>query len=360
MVAGAYCSDMAPLYDSDRRVEERLARHESRGPRRGQEVGDDREVANGSGDLGLDEQHGLGDSDEFTEFGEGGGGSASSLPGSSLRSLPRVPGQRRAFGRRQLLVITALVALGLLLAGWAVLRARPVALASPISEPTTQTAGKARTPAPSTASPAPTAASSDERAAPPTRPTSTSAPPVGSASSSPPATQIEVHVLGAVRHPGVVRLAVGARVADALRSAGGLTGSASPGRLNLAQPLVDGQQLYLARKGRGASGIRDPRPAVGADPGPAASDGAAAAGSGAGSGGAPASATAAGSSTTKVNLNQASETDLDQLPGIGPVTAGKIIAWRTEHGRFNKIEELQEVDGIGPKTYADLAGRVTL
>ena len=341
---------MGPLYDSDRRVEERLARHESHGPRRAKQAVLDRQVTHETEDLRLEEQRLLGDGDEFTELDEGGAGSAASLPGSSVRSLPTLPGQRRAFGRRQLLVVTALVAMGLLLAGWAVLRARPVALASPISAPTSLNAGEAQTSASSTASPAP----NDERGASPTRPTSTSAPPVGPASSSPVVAPIEVHVLGAVRRPGLVRLAAGARVADALRSAGGLTGSASPGRLNLAQPMVDGQQLYLARKGHGVSEIRDPSSAVGA------AAGAAAAGSGSGTSEASTSGTAAGSSTTKVSLNQAGETDLDQLPGIGPVTAAKIIAWRTEHGRFTKIEELQEVDGIGPKTYADLADRVTL
>lgn len=350
---------MGPLYDSDRRVEERLARHDPRGPRRQQQQAVlDRQVRDGIDDLGLGDQHGRGDSDGFSDLREGDV-AAPPPPGSSLRSLPRMPGRRRAFGRRQLLVITALVAVGLLLGGWAVLRARPVALASPISEPTTRTAGTARASALSTAPPAPTGAPSDQRVASPTRPTSAAAPPVGSVSSSPGAPPIEVHVLGAVRHPGVVRLAGGARVADALRSVGGLTGSASPGRLNLAQPLVDGQQLYLARKGHGPSEIRDPRAAVGPGAGPSTSDGSST-GSGSASTGASTGATAAGNSTTKINLNQATETDLDQLPGIGPVTAGKIIAWRTEHGRFSKIDELQEVDGIGPKTYADLAGRVTL
>lgn len=347
---------MGPLYDSDRRVEERLARHESRGPRRHNREVVDRQMAHGIDDVRLGEPRGLGEGDESRELDHRDGGSAASLPGSAWRSLPRVPGQRRVFGRRQLLVVTALVAVGLLLAGWAVLRARPVALASPISDPTALTTGKVATTAPSPASPAP----SDGRAGSPVRPTSTSTSSGGSPSSSPVAAPIEVHVLGAVRHPGVVRLAVGARVADALRSAGGLTGSASPGSLNLAQPLADGQQLFLARKGHGASKIRDPSPVVGADGGAAAAGDSTAAGSGTGTGGASTSATAAGTPATKVNLNQAGETDLDQLPGIGPVTAAKIIAWRTEHGRFTKIEELQEVAGIGPKTYADLADRVTL
>jgi competence protein ComEA len=59
-----------------------------------------------------------------------------------------------------------------------------------------------------------------------------------------------------------------------------------------------------------------------------------------------------------LDLNEADATQLEELPGVGPVTAGAIVAWRTEHGRFGTIEELQEVDGIGPKTYARIAPHV--
>lgn len=348
---------MASLYDSDRRVEERIARHEARSPSR-------------AGPTQLDHPTMLDhpsaeDGAEFDNLEQGDGGSASSWSASPLRALPRVSDERRPFGRRQLLVVAVLVAAGLLIAGWGVLRARPVALASPISEPTmqakhtapsAQTARTAGTSAASSVPPLPTAGVAGGHASPSAGPASAAA---GGAVSASKAAQIEVHVLGSVRHPGVVRLDDGARVADALRAVGGLTGSAAPGRLNLAQPLGDGQQLYLARKGHGVSEIRDPTSATGAAS--PASPGSSGAPPGVGS---PvpgaAGGTAAGTPGAKLDLNQAGETDLDQLPGIGPVTAGKIIAWRTEHGRFSKVDELQEVDGIGPKTYADLVGRVTV
>ena len=74
-----------------------------------------------------------------------------------------------------------------------------------------------------------------------------------------------------------------------------------------------------------------------------------------GSGSASGSGGAAGGAAQSVNLNTATQAQLEELPGVGPVMAGKIIAWRTEHGRFASVEELQEIDGVGPKTYAKLA-----
>lgn len=147
-------------------------------------------------------------------------------------------------------------------------------------------------------------------------------------------TQLLVHVLGEVRRPGVVKLPEGARVQDALVAAGGLTRRARPGDLNLAAPVADGAQLIIGRTGsqvRGAGG----------------------GGGGGGSGG------AAGAGTTgKIDLNTATAEQLDALPGVGPVTAQKILAWRAAHGRFRSPAELQEIDGIGPKSYAEIAPHV--
>lgn len=146
-----------------------------------------------------------------------------------------------------------------------------------------------------------------------------------------PATEIVVDVQGKVRRPGVVRLPAGSRVLDALRAAGGARPGVATTSLNLARQLSDGEQVVLEPSGGVATG---------------AAGGAAGAGSaGAGVGG-------------QVNLNTATLADLDALPGVGPVLAQRILDWRAEHGRFSSIEELQEVPGIGPSTYADLKDRV--
>ena len=148
--------------------------------------------------------------------------------------------------------------------------------------------------------------------------------------------QVLVHVIGAVNHPGVVTLPNGARVADAIAAAGGLAAKASVGELNLAQVIADGTQLKIGSTRHPGAWIRDAS---------GASGGSAEAPSGGGG---------------KVSLNKATLQQLDALPGIGPVTAQKILDWRKAHGRFTAVTELQEVDGIGPKTYADLADRVQL
>lgn len=140
-----------------------------------------------------------------------------------------------------------------------------------------------------------------------------------------------VHVLGAVRRPGVVELPEGARVADVIAAAGGLKDAADPGELNLAAVVADGSQLVIGTRSKPRGELR--------------SDG-----TQAGLGG--------GGPTPRVSLNTATLEQLDTLPGVGPVTARKILEWRQQHGRFNAVTELQEVDGIGPKTYGDIAANV--
>lgn len=206
---------------------------------------------------------------------------------------------RQRFSRTHVGVIGVLLVLGLMTAGWLLLRARPVAVASP--------------------SEVVTVSSSTQTAASPTPTTSKAG------------SKIVVHVLGAVRHPGLVRLPESSRVQDAIDATGGLTSRADPGELNLAQLLGDGQQLVIGTKTDPTGEVRD-------QPG---SDG----GSGA-------------ATTGKLDLNSASQPQLEELPGVGPVTAQAILTWRQQHGRFSRIEELQEVDGIGPKTYAKIAPRV--
>jgi competence protein ComEA len=212
------------------------------------------------------------------------------------------PAPHRPFGRVHLGVVTVLVLVGLLGAGWALFRARPVAVATP---------GVVVTASPTAA-------------------------PAGASGTAPAATsgrsEIVVHVVGAVRRPGLVRLAEGARVQDALDAAGGLTRAARPGRLNLAQPLSDGQQVVIGTAGDSDSQVRD--------------------------GSAPAGSPTGSSAAATVDLNRATAAELEQLPGVGPVTAAAILAWRSQHGRFSAVSELQQVDGIGPKTYAQIAPHV--
>lgn len=155
---------------------------------------------------------------------------------------------------------------------------------------------------------------------------------------------VVVHVLGAVGRAGVVSLPVGSRVSDALGAAGGAADDADLARLNLARPLVDGERLYV--------------PKVGQVEVPAALDGSGGAPStGPGAPGAP-SASGADGSADVVDLNTADQTALETLPGIGPALAERILAWRTEHGRFAAVEDLLDVAGIGDVRFAELRDRV--
>lgn len=155
------------------------------------------------------------------------------------------------------------------------------------------------------------------------------------------AARVTVHVVGEVESPGVVTLASGARVDDALEEAGGATDEAELSGVNLARPLFDGEQVVVPGPGETAA----------AGPGVAAPGGAA---PGAGTPGAP------GTPDALVNLNTADLATLETLPGVGPVLAQRIIDWRTEHGGFTSVEELGEVSGVGDKTYATLAPEVTV
>ncbi|KGM02387.1 ComEA family DNA-binding protein [Cellulomonas cellasea] len=134
------------------------------------------------------------------------------------------------------------------------------------------------------------------------------------------ARRVVVHVVGQVARPGIVELPEGSRVTDALTAAGGPSSSADLAGLNLARVLVDGEQVAVVAAGEAA-------PAVPAGPGPGGE-----------------AASAAG----PLDLNTADAGALDELPGIGPVLAGRIVAWREEHGRFRSLDELADVEGIGP------------
>lgn len=147
----------------------------------------------------------------------------------------------------------------------------------------------------------------------------------GTATAAP--TTLVVHVVGRVVSPGVVRLPGGSRVEDAVKAAGGASSGAELTSLNLARTLVDGEQIIVPAPGEAAS----------AAPGPTSSGAA----RGTPSGGKPAG--------QPIDLNSADAAALDSLPGVGPVTAQKILDWRAAHGRFSSVDELAEVPGIGPK-----------
>lgn len=164
---------------------------------------------------------------------------------------------------------------------------------------------------------------------------------VGTAGGAADSREVVVHVAGRVRKPGVVTLASGARVEEAVRKAGGLGPGADPVTVNLARPVVDGEQIIVLAKGEA------PPPAVRAPANAGAAGGAGAAGAG-------------GGAKTKIDLNSADQAALEALPGVGPVLAGRILDWRAQHGRFSSVDELAEVSGVGEKTFARLAPLVTV
>jgi competence protein ComEA len=137
-----------------------------------------------------------------------------------------------------------------------------------------------------------------------------------------------IDVAGEVRRPGLYRLRSGSRIDDAITAAGGPTRKAELDGVNLAAPIADGEQVVVP--GRGAAGAA-----------------------------APSSPSTAGSSpTAPLDLNTATLEQLESLPGIGPVTAQKILDYRQAHGAFHSVTELQGVPGIGPAHMAQLKGLV--
>jgi competence protein ComEA len=147
---------------------------------------------------------------------------------------------------------------------------------------------------------------------------------------------VVVHVLGAVREPGIVELPIGSRVVDAVAAARGPTDDADLAGVNLARVLVDGEQLVVPRMGE--------VPAVGANGG---------AGGASGSSGAT-------DAQGRVNINLADASALEALPGVGPALAGRIIAWREQNGPFRSVDELTAVAGIGEKTLAGFRDQATV
>jgi competence protein ComEA len=192
-------------------------------------------------------------------------------------------------------VVCLVALLAVVLAGWVLWRARPHSVDV---GPAAQVAA------------APVAATPREVAAAAPEPTARS--------------QLVVDVEGTVRRPGVVSVPAGSRVRDALAAAGGVLPGSPTTSVNLAEPVSDGEQVVV---GGGA---------------PAATGGHA---GGGGSGG-------------RVDLNRATASDLEGLPGIGPVLADRVLDFRRTRGRFRSVDELREVPGIGPAKFAALRDRV--
>ena len=214
---------------------------------------------------------------------------------------------------QQTALLALVAALLVATAAWWALRARPHAEPVPLADRQ------------------PTAAAGSALAAPPsdsgTSPVST---PAGDVSDSTPTSGgslLVVDVSGKVRRPGIVELPPGSRVVDALRAAGGARRGVDEVDLNLARPLVDGEQIVV---GLDVPSMAPP-------------------------GSAPTPGTGSASATPiSVDLNTATEPELETLPGIGPVTAQAILDYRTQNGPFGSVDELLDVSGIGDATLADL------
>ncbi|MBB3661107.1 comEA protein [Prauserella sediminis] len=230
-------------------------------------------------------------------------------------------GSGRRPSRRLLVSVAAGVVIALGLAGF-VLADEPAAEAPPPLPAAQQTSGSA-SPRPTSASQSATAPSTSGSAA---------------ASSGAAGERLVVSVVGKVRRPGLVRMRAGARVADAIESAGGAPRRADLLSVNLARVLVDGEQIYV--------GVPVP-PEVRAG---GTADGAQPNGTG----------TADETGDERVPLNTADQEALESLPGVGEVTAQRILEWRDDHGEFTAVEQLREVDGIGDKRFADLRDAVSI
>jgi len=134
--------------------------------------------------------------------------------------------------------------------------------------------------------------------------------PPSTAMPAPAAVALVVHVAGDVQNPGVFALPLGSRVIDAIDAAGGVLAGADTTTVNLARLIEDGEQIVVGRTALQTSALLD--------------------------------------------LNTATIEELDRLPGVGPVIAQRIVAWRTEHGRFRTIDQLKDVSGVGAATFASL------
>lgn len=158
----------------------------------------------------------------------------------------------------------------------------------------------------------------------------------------PPPTEapLVVHITGAVVNPGVYSQLPGSRVMDVINAAGGVTVNADTSLINLAKPVEDGMQIWVP--GITANDVSGENPEKAASSGSAENE------------------TQAGSFKELININIASQEELETLSGIGPVTARAIIQYRQDNGPFIDIEAIQDVSGIGPVTFEKIKDSITV
>lgn len=150
--------------------------------------------------------------------------------------------------------------------------------------------------------------------------------------------EIVVHITGEVKKEGVVYLEEGSRVVDAIKKAGGETKEADLSQVNLAYVLQDGQKIYIPNKNEKISAYTSENMGDNIEQ----------------------NNTTTKKEGAKVNINTAGVEELDQLPGIGPAIAQRIIDYRNEHGEFKKVEDIQEVKGIGDAKFSEIKDSITV
>lgn len=152
--------------------------------------------------------------------------------------------------------------------------------------------------------------------------------------------KIVVYIIGSVQNPGIVELNIDSRVSDAVEASGGLLEDADVSKINLAYKLEDGQKITIPSINDKTDEDSSYEDYISNDPGNMISQN-------------PSSSTSE-SNTQKVNINTATQTQLETLPGIGPSTASKIISYRNENGKFKSIEDIKNVSGIGDSKFENI------
>lgn len=249
----------------------------------------------------------------------------------------RLRGSRWALSPRHVAVVAIILLVGLAWALWSVIQSQPepVPTARPSAglisgAPVSQPGQPSPTDQPPPGEPSPPGQPWSPGQASPGQPSPGQAPQSPAASpGGPPSQPIVVHVAGKVRRPGLVRTTAGARVADVVEAAGGALPGVDLTGLNLARQVTDGEQILV-----GVPTTTPPStPSRPVTPGVPAGGG-------------------------QVDLNTATAAQLEALPGVGPVLPQRIVDWRTEHGRFTSVDELQEVTGVGEKKFESLKPHV--